>query len=161
MSLFGRNDSHHLSSFYKLIYFETLIIFPESTIKLITEIFYFQCFFQKRPARLEIKFQPNMKKILFIYFSLWVKWNEIVFRGWSKKTAHYKWPRIHVQMFVFLYNFISNSVYMKFYHPKKDFISVKMAQMGFIFGPYYVNSCEKLTGQGNENVSFYPKLNLM
>ena len=62
---FGENNSHRLSNFlhififfykYFFIIFETLIVFLESTIKLITEIFDFrykcfiQRFFRKRPA---------------------------------------------------------------------------------------------------------------
>ena len=41
-SVFGENESHRISNFYKLIFFETLIIFLECTIKLITRIFAFQ-----------------------------------------------------------------------------------------------------------------------
>ena len=42
LSVFGENDSRSLPIFYKFIFFETLIIFLESTIKLITGIFDFQ-----------------------------------------------------------------------------------------------------------------------
>ena len=41
LSVFGENDSRRLSNFYKLIFFEFLIIFLESIIKLITGIFDF------------------------------------------------------------------------------------------------------------------------
>ena len=40
-SVFAENDSRRLSNFYKLIFFEFLIIYLESTIKLITGIFDF------------------------------------------------------------------------------------------------------------------------
>ena len=39
LSLFGENDSRRLSNFYELIFFESLVIFLEPSIKLITGIF--------------------------------------------------------------------------------------------------------------------------
>ena len=42
MSVLGENNSRRLSNFLQTHFFGTLIIFLESTIKLITEIFDFQ-----------------------------------------------------------------------------------------------------------------------
>ena len=39
LSVFDKNESRCLSNFYRLIFFESLIILLEPTIKLITEIF--------------------------------------------------------------------------------------------------------------------------
>ena len=101
------------------------------------------------------------------------KMKNISLKGCSEKYSPFSksqsfvfcWNK-HMCSFFLSYDFISSSVYLTFYHPTWNFISVTTMKWSntrneFPIGLYHVSSYKKLTRPRNEKILFHPKRNLM